>query len=522
MSLFFKYWHTLKHLKLVQIRYRLYYVLKRCFLGRFQPKVVDHPSVISLKYSCPIQHNNSYLKQKGFIFLNVKHEFEGEIDWNFKGHGKLWTYNLNYFDFLHQAAFSPENGVQLMSAFADQYNQLIDGKESYPTSLRIMNWVAFIAKYNVKEDKLNQVIFYDLCRLSKNIEYHLLGNHLMENAFGLLFGSIFFQNADIYQKASAILTIQLEEQVLDDGAHFELSPMYHQIILSRLLSSIDLLKHNDVFEAKDLMELMITKAKLMLGWLAAIGFKNGTLPAVNDSTEGIAPSSTALFDYAQKLGVVWDEAPLGASGYRKRSTPLFELFVDFGNIGPDYIPGHAHSDTLNFLLNIRDQAVIVDTGISTYEKNSKRSAQRRTSAHNTVMVNNMEQTDVWGGFRVGRRAKATIIADEPSRLIASHNGYENWGITHERSFEISDDTIVIKDSLTRPAEAKAFFHFEPSIEINLEGQKIIGEFGSILFENAAAINIESYDLALGFNMTRKAKVAVITFSIKLTTHIHIS
>ena len=46
----------------------------------------------------------------------------------------------------------------------------------------------------------------------------------------------------IYNKSKNLLISELNEQVLKDGAHFELSPMYHQIILSRLLDSIQLIK----------------------------------------------------------------------------------------------------------------------------------------------------------------------------------------------------------------------------------------------------------------------------------------
>ena len=46
----------------------------------------------------------------------------------------------------------------------------------------------------------------------------------------------------------------------------------------------------------------------------------------------------------------------------------YELFIDVGNIGPDYQPAHAHSDTFNFELIKGDNPIFVDTGISTYEK----------------------------------------------------------------------------------------------------------------------------------------------------------
>ncbi len=34
---------------------------------------------------------------KTFNFLNLSHDFENTIDWNFSEYGKLWTYNLDLF-----------------------------------------------------------------------------------------------------------------------------------------------------------------------------------------------------------------------------------------------------------------------------------------------------------------------------------------------------------------------------------------------------------------------------------------
>jgi hypothetical protein len=42
--------------------------------------------------------------------------------------------------------------------------------------------------------------------------------------------------------------------------------------------------------------------------------------------------------------------------------------MNCGNILPSYQPGHSHADMLHFILYVSGKPVIVDTGISTYEK----------------------------------------------------------------------------------------------------------------------------------------------------------
>ena len=85
-------------------------------------------------------------------------------------------------------------------------------------------------------------LYAQYMRLLDNIEYHLMGNHLLENGFSLLFGGVYFGDARFCRKAEEILREELAEQILPDGGHYERSPMYHQIILGRVLDCINLLK----------------------------------------------------------------------------------------------------------------------------------------------------------------------------------------------------------------------------------------------------------------------------------------
>ena len=81
-------------------------------------------------------------------------------------------------------------------------------------------------------------------------------------------------------------------------------------------------------------------------------FEDGNIPMLNDATSEIAPSSSKLFLYAKALKIHWLPTILSDSGYRKFKTDKCECVVDVGNIGPDYIPGHAHADTFNFVLQV--------------------------------------------------------------------------------------------------------------------------------------------------------------------------
>ena len=115
--------------------------------------------------------------------------------------------------------------------------------------------------------------------------------------------------------------------------------------------------------------------------------------------------------------------------------------VDYGSIGPTYLPGHGHSDTFNFELHCHNIPIIVDTGISTYEDNNIRYIERSTASHNTLMVDEKNQSEVWSSFRVGQRAEVKKIYEDNNSIIGIHDGIE------KKMFFIKDHFIVIKMKL---------------------------------------------------------------------------
>lgn len=517
------YYHTLRHLRWVQIAYHLVNKLKR--FGKYLPAfkhVKNECTSVDLVLSNSIQTATSYLGENEFEFLNIKQKFTEKIDWNETRQGKLWVYNLNYFEFLSQANLNEKEGLSLIENFIKNEKIIKDGFEPFPLSLRGLFWIKFLSRYQIKDDAIDQSLYRQYTELSKYPEYHLMGNHLLENAFSLLFAAYYFNQNEWLKQANRILEEELEEQILEDGAHFELSPMYHQLILFRLLDAINLLQNNTRPQNKDLLFLLKQKASLMLGWMTQMTFANGEMPMLNDSAPNIAPVSDSLLRYAKRLNIKRTIKALGESGYRKVLMPTYELLIDAGNIGPDYIPGHAHSDTFNFILYHKNQPLIVDTGISTYEKNARRKLERSTFSHNTVMVNGEEQSKIWAGFRVAQRAKIILFDEKEDSLTAAHDGYRSVKTTHQRKFIYHENRIEINDFLTSDRPAHAFLHFHPDVHIQLLKNRIEGKFGSIQFTNAIKIKTEPYQYALGYNKTQLATKVVIQFKESLITSIQLS
>ncbi|NOR79252.1 MAG: hypothetical protein GQ529_00225 [Methyloprofundus sp.] len=416
------------------------------------------------------------------------------------------------------------DGLLLIHDFISQSKNHRNGLEPFPISLRGISWVKFLTAHSIKDASIDNSLYAQYYILIDNLEYHLLGNHLLENGFSLLFGAYYFQDERLYTKAKEILTAELSEQILDDGAHFELSPMYHQIMLFRLLDCINLLQNNH-WKNGELLVLLNEKALLMLGWLNTITFENGSIPLLNDSANRIAPTTSQLNDYANRLNIECNTniTALSDSGYRKIQKEKYECIVDVGNIGPDYIPGHAHSDTFNFELYVNDKPLIIDTGLSTYEKNARRTEERSTAAHNTVEIDGLEQSEVWAGFRVANRAKVVSLQESKDVIKAVHDGYKKRiGALHQREFVFSDNSIRIVDSILSEKEhdAVARLHFHPDVKIKIVDNSIFADDTQIKVENHYAdIKTANYHYSPEFNKQFAAVVLEIPFSHKLNIDI---
>lgn len=290
--------NTVKYLKLKQIYFRLYYFTRARYrkVSGFKYEFLKGSNSTTLKLSTSIENKYSNVKNNKFSFLNLSKKFDNDIDWNYDKYGKLWTYNLTYFEYLKE-----KEDIQLIYDFCEKIEDIQDGLEPFPISLRGLSWIKYLTYHNIKDKKIDDSLYAQYYILLDNLEYHLLGNHLLENGFSLLFGAYYFRDERLYKKAVEILRVELEEQILDDGGHFELSPMYHQIMLFRVLDCINLVQNNN-YKNQELLELLIDKAKLMLSWLKNISYENGDIPLLNDSANCIAPTSNELFKYANTSG----------------------------------------------------------------------------------------------------------------------------------------------------------------------------------------------------------------------------
>ena len=427
-----------------------------------------------------------------FGFLNVSRSFTARrINWVCADMPKLWRYNLHYFDYLNDRSRSSDSLAEIVSDWIDKNAIGVeDAWEPYTVSLRIVNWIKWFLDDSfdtIPRQEWLRSLCLQAAWLEKNIEHHLLANHYLKNAKALFFAGAYFAGSDAerwFRKGLKILCEEACEQILADGGHNERSPMYHCIVVEDFLDILNLcLSNPDLVEPRE-VDMLRQHTCTTLDFLQDILTPDGQIPLFNDAAFGIAPRPDALFDYAQRLiqyrrrateyGLSICSKP--DSGYYVIRDSNDMLIVDCGLIGPDYQPGHAHCDTLSYELFLDKRRIIVDTGVHDYENTAERAYARSTRAHNTVVVDSEEQSEIWGVFRVARRAKPLQsrlkqLDSDRVKFEGAHNGYQRLPgkVTHHRTIEYDrKHGWYITDSLRGGGRhhVESFIHLAPGLSIN--------------------------------------------------------
>jgi uncharacterized heparinase superfamily protein len=360
----------------------------------------------------------------------------------------------------------------------------------YAVSLRVLNWSRYLACRERSDgaDAFDRALAAELCKnasfLTNHIESDVGGNHLVENGAGLVaVGTLFGEAGQQWvDRGVAVLEDAARTQFLSDGCHFERSPMYHLQVLTGYLTARDLLRRAGRSVPKSI-ERTVSAAVAFADYLMP---PDRELPLLNDSVHGQTFPLMACLKYAQAT----DVEPVDASIPRKRSLPtgrsgtqvtdgsglgwidtaVGRLLVDGGPVGPPHLPGHAHSDTLSYLLWLGDTPVVTDTGTFDYEGGKKRTVARGVRGHNTVQVGDDEPIELGGRFLMGPRPVPTVRLDLEGDTAFFEGCYETRpfrrpGYVHHRSIAAGSHWWLVWDRVQGDgaASTKSRIHLHPDV-----------------------------------------------------------
>lgn len=472
-------WRTVRHLKPSQVTGR---IARRIVRPRLPDRPVPPRAAVTGPWHPPARREPSFRSPATFDLLGECHALDA-VGWEGPGPARLWRYNQHYFDDLNaRGASSRANAHRRLVErwLAENPPTRGTGWEPYPTSLRIVNWIRWSLSGQPLPESAAASLAAQARWLALNIETHLLGNHLFANAKALVHAGLFFEGdeADAWLATGrAILEREIPEQILTDGGQFERSPMYHALAVEDMLDLLDVIGALGNGRTGGLASTVAARVPAMLRFLRAMTFPDSRLARFNDSADGVAPANEELYRLASELsldastpGDIHGVLCLQPSGYVRVERAGMTAILDVAPVGPDYLPGHAHADTLSFEAAIDARLVVVNGGTSCYGEGARRQHERGTRAHSTVEVAGTDSSEVWAGFRIGRRARvAALSVDARNATIAcSHDGYRHLPghPVHERRWRFDTGAMTVTDTVLpgrHPAVAR--YHLAPGTEL---------------------------------------------------------
>jgi uncharacterized heparinase superfamily protein len=488
------YLRTIAHLRIRQIAFRGLNLLRKRLEkpGRFPiPKDLRWAPLRSfVSYASYEWLNPPSIAAGTFRFLNETIHCASPIDWHPVNAGRLWKYNLHYFNYLHcPGGLDPGVGIGLIEDWIRQNPPgTPDSWDPFPTSLRLVNWIKYLSVVSGDGKFFGWIIdsmYVQASWLEHLVEYHLLGNHLFKNAKALFFSGMFFGGQDARRwlsKGLRILGEQIDEQILSDGGHFERSPMYHSMILEDCLDLLNICNTHPNPEVQHLSLRLRRSIPAMMDFLRGMSHPDGQIALFNDAAFGIEPTPDQLGNYYARLFA--GQSPSQSDSIRSYPESGYfvmtpregdRLFIDCGRIGPDYQPGHAHSDTLSVELSIKGRRVLVDSGCRQYEDGQIRRYNRGNLGHNTITIDDENQSEVWGAHRCGRRARplySRLNRSGDGTLVfeGAHDGYRRLpgGPVHHRKIVWSGDVCTIEDRMEGSGSHKieSRLHIHPDLSVN--------------------------------------------------------
>ena len=336
-------------------------------------------------------------------------------------------------------------------------------------------------------------------------------NHRLAELAGLIVTGVGFPtlpNAPRWRARGLVeFSTELGLQVFPDGVGAEQAPYYEACALDYGSLIVALIRERGDAVPAIIIDRLSSGARFLerLGatsWIPAIGDSDDgraiPLDAWNTNAHDMArlgvwavlPSANELRRMGEKpterlawLGGLsaldrWKDASPSApapsselfprGGYAIIVAGATRVIMDVGPLGYRELAAHGHADALSLTLDLDGDPVLIDPGTYLYhEAPDWRRYFRGTSAHNTVVVAGMDQSEPLGDTIWGRKAVATLEGSESGGIVqwvdAHHDGYRSrgLGILHRRLVIcVGDDYVVILDQLRGDVrDSELLWHF---------------------------------------------------------------
>lgn len=504
-------WRTVRDLKPRMIGYRLIRFFYRPTLSNIPESAAAVACSWPLTSFSPVPVADRYDPEfQTFETLNLPSVSVHDAVWTEGLHGLLWNYHLNSLTWL-EAFSTPDARVDTLLERRAILPLHRHADAPYPQSLRIFSLIRYLLRTEIRSSVLLQKLWTDYQQLRRVPEYHLDGNHLLENFLAAYSAALFFGDSAQLPLLEQRLLEALHQQFLQDGGHYERSIHYTAQLTASMLKTLGIaqLTGNALSSLEAQLTQLISRA---LGWMEALQFSDGSFPAFGDSHSHLLPSLNLLLQSAAELNVFPQVQPVSDSGYYRFRNAAFDCIINAGSPAPAHQPGHAHADATSFCLHVEGRPLIVDTGISTYERNQQRLSERQSAAHNVLQPPGEDSAEVWAAFRMGRKPQVTLLERTSRRLVVQHDGFRKHCLLVSRVFDFEERCFTLTERVSGTAAGmESRLHFHPDVIVTLVNETTFQAEGlglQIRFSGFKKVSQFTYDWCGGFNLRRPATALV--------------
>ena len=491
----------------------------------------------------PVSSKRSPLKHwKEFDELDSSETGNKKILWELNRHQHFFTLGVAYWlsgDERYAEAFA-----QHLETWMEQNPPGIgvNWVSSLEVAFRAMSWTwsfhFFEESDHFTPELFKQALKY-LYQHGRHIErylskYYSPNTHLTGEGLGLYYLGTqfpFFDRARQWRALGEdILFTEVTKQILPDGVYFEQSTWYERYTVDFFTHFVILRSLADDAYYDDKAARFEERLQRAFDHLAFITRPDGTTPLIGDDDGGrMLPQTNAapddlrgtlalgsiIFDrcdhkfVSQGLSeeIFWLTGSQGVESYNAlaatepvQTSKDFAhggycvmrdgwddtdnyLIVDHGEVG-SLSGGHGHADALAIDVALHGKSLFVDSGTYTYhESRELRDHFRSTSAHNTLMVDDLPSSVPGSTFRWKTRASAerkTWITDNRFDLFeGSHDGYRRLKdpVTHTRSILfVKGDYWIMRDV----AEANGEHEYSLNFHYHRNKRPLISEEGDFV------------------------------------------
>lgn len=334
---------------------------------------------------------------------------------------------------------------------------------------------------------------------------------VMEYA-GLYVLGFILENDEYVEQAARYLRSGLHIQVMDDGMHWEMSPMYHNEVL---MAYLEVMRVAEIWNHKPFSREEIQIIENLAYGTLGLKTPTGHQPMTGDSDDTdvrdlLSQAALVMGNGRLKAGgfeqldyeSIWMFGPQGFKAYEEiKAEELKAGLMEFPDSGQVVVRdgwgedanwlyfvngplggGHGHLDKLHLGLWMKGEEVLTDSGRYTYKDVGRRYELKAARAHNVPMAGDLEYAeskDTWTYdglpqcFPNQVRQKGEYLFIE-----GSHGGYGQKGmVVRRRIVAVGFDIFAVSDTFlgNMPDEIAQTFHFGETIQISKTGEWVEGK-----------------------------------------------